>query len=113
MEFIGWYTVSLHPTASHIALQNQFTAYSSNPLLLILQSGGAPGLTQQIENQALPIKVYEPTVEIRERKSRSMFIEVGYKVETGEAERIAVDWTAKGGAGGGSRMCLSVLWGHY
>lgn len=52
-------------------------------------------------------------MEIRERKSRSMFIEVGYKVETGEAERIAVDWTAKGGAGGGSRMCLSVLWGHY
>lgn len=108
MEFIGWYTVSPHPTASHIALQNQFTAYSSNPLLLILQSGGVPGVTQQVENQPLPIKVYEPTVEIRERKSRSMFIEVGYKIETGEAERIAVDWTAKGGARGGSRTCLPI-----
>ena len=38
-----------------------------------------------------------------------MFIEVGYKVETGEAERIAVDWTSKGGAGGGSCTCLSIL----
>lgn len=32
-----------------------------------------------------------------------MFIETPFKVETGEAERIAVDWTAKGGGGSTSR----------
>ena len=53
--------------------------------------------------QSLPLKAYEPTIEMRDRKSRSVFIEATYSVETGEAERIAVDWTAKGGSGGTSR----------
>ena len=52
--------------------------------------------------QSLPFKAYEPTIEIRDRKTRSVFIEASYSVETGEAERIAVDWTAKGGSGGTS-----------
>ena len=50
----------------------------------------------------LPIKAYEPIVEIRDRTSRSLFVEVHFTVETGEAERIAVDWASKGGAGGTS-----------
>jgi COP9 signalosome complex subunit 6 len=56
-----------------------------------------------ITGQTLPFKAYEPTIEIRDKKTRSVFIEAPYKVETGEAERIAVDWTAKGGGGSTSR----------
>jgi len=52
--------------------------------------------------QTLPLKAYEPTIELRDRKSRSVYIEVPYNVETGEAERIAVDWTARGGGSGTS-----------
>lgn len=37
----------------------------------------------------------------RDRKSRTVYIEAPYKIETGEAERIAVDSTAKGGEGTG------------
>ena len=48
------------------------------------------------EAQSLPIKIYEPTVEIRDRRSRSIFIEVNFAIETTEAERIAVDFSAKG-----------------
>lgn len=55
--------------------------------------------------QTLPFKAYEPSVEIRDRKTRSVFIEASFSVETGEAERIAVDWTAKGGATGTSCKC--------
>ena len=51
----------------------------------------------------LPIKAYEPTIEIRDRSSRSVYIEAPFTVETGEAERIAVDTTARGGEGGTSR----------
>ncbi|KAH6917589.1 maintenance of mitochondrial structure and function-domain-containing protein [Coprinopsis sp. MPI-PUGE-AT-0042] len=101
LEFIGWYSVALKPTAKHIALHEQFTGYCSTPLLLLLQPalalGGGPS------SQTLPFKAYEPTVEIKERTSRSVFVEVPYGVETGEAERIAVDWTARGG---GSRTSL-------
>jgi len=104
LEFIGWYSVAPRPTATHIALHEQFTNYSPTPLLLLLHpstvlSTPAPSSTNA---QTLPFKAYEPTIEIRDRKSRSVFIEASYNVQTGEAERIAVDWTARGGGGGTS-----------
>ncbi|KAN0100808.1 Maintenance of mitochondrial structure and function domain containing protein [Tylopilus felleus] len=99
LEFIGWYTVAPTPTSRHIALQEQFTGYCSTPLLLLLQPSSSAPSSSDITGQTLPFKAYEPSVEIRDKKTRSVFIEASYKVETGEAERIAVDWTAKGGGG--------------
>jgi len=99
LDFIGWYTVTSSPTTNHISLHDEFVAYTPTPILLVL----SPSSTQeQKDSQALPFKAYEPTVEIRDRKSRTVFVDAPYKVETGEAERIAVDWTAKGGSGGSS-----------
>ncbi|KAI0067950.1 COP9 signalosome subunit 6 [Artomyces pyxidatus] len=103
LEFIGWYTVAAEPTPRHIALHEQFTAYSSTPLLLLLQPSASAGPgSSDVTAQHLPLKAYEPTIEIRDRTSRSVFIEAPFSVETGEAERIAVDWTARGGEGGTS-----------
>jgi COP9 signalosome complex subunit 6 len=100
LEFIGWYTVASHPTLRHIALHEQFSAYCSTPLLLILQPTDTLGVN--VTPGHLPIKAYEPTIEIRDRSSRSVYIEAPFTVETGEAERIAVDTTARGGEGGTS-----------
>ncbi|KAF8971424.1 COP9 signalosome subunit 6 [Flammula alnicola] len=102
LEFIGWYTITPKPTARHIALHEQFTGYCSTPLLLILQPSLALVSSTDVNAQTLPFKAYEPTIELRDRKSRSVYIEVPYNVETGEAERIAVDWTARGGGSGTS-----------
>ncbi|KAF8202942.1 maintenance of mitochondrial structure and function-domain-containing protein [Pholiota molesta] len=102
LEFIGWYTVTARPTPQHIALHEQFTGYCSTPLLLILQPSLALTSSTDVNAQTLPFKAYEPTIELRDRKSRSVYIEVPYNVETGEAERIAVDWTARGGGSGTS-----------
>lgn len=71
-------------------------------MLLILQPMLAFVSGSDVNAQTLPFKAYEPSIEIKERISRSVFIEVPYKVETGEAERIAVDWTAKGSGSGTS-----------
>ncbi|KAG5648221.1 hypothetical protein DXG03_006178 [Asterophora parasitica] len=101
LEFIGWYTVAPQPTSRHIAFHEQFTGYCSTPLLLVLQPN-INLVSASVNAQTLPFKAYEPSVEIRDRKSRSVFIEVPYNVETGEAERIAVDWTARGGGSGTS-----------
>ncbi|KAI0274854.1 COP9 signalosome subunit 6 [Gloeopeniophorella convolvens] len=101
LEFIGWYTVAIRPTSKHITLHEQFSAYSSTPLLLILQPTAALG-GANIASGHLPLKAYEPTIEIRDRSSRSVYIEAPFNVETGEAERIAVDTTARGGEGGTS-----------
>ncbi|KAE9392708.1 hypothetical protein BT96DRAFT_830258 [Gymnopus androsaceus JB14] len=102
LELIGWYTVAPIPTRRHIELHSQFTGYCSTPLLLLLQPsttlvGSADGTSQN-----LPFKAYEQTFEMKDRTSRSVFVEAAYNVETGEAERIAVDWTAKGGGSGTS-----------
>lgn len=86
----------------------KFTVYSSTPLLLIMQPSTVFAKAADASGQSLPLKAYEPTVEIRDRKSRSVFIEASYSVETGEAERIAVDWAAKGGEGGTSRESCNV-----
>ncbi|KIK05552.1 hypothetical protein K443DRAFT_675110 [Laccaria amethystina LaAM-08-1] len=102
LEFIGWYTVAPKPTTRHIALHDQFTGYCSTPLLLILQPTLAMISSTDVNAQTLPFKAFEPSIEIRDRKSRSVYIEVPYNVETGEAERIAVDWTARGGGSGTS-----------
>ena len=79
--------------------------YTSTPILLILQPDSAPGSEG---SHSLPLKAYEPTVEIRDRTTRNVFVEAAFNVQTGEAERIAVDWTAKGGEGGTS--CESLSW---
>ena len=71
-------------------------------MLLILQPSLALISSSDVNAQTLPFKAYEPTIELRDRKSRSVYIEVPYTVETGEAERIAVDWTARGGGSGTS-----------
>ena len=83
----------------------QFSLYCSNPLLLILQPIQTVGVNVTLGH--LPIKAYEPTIEIRDRAPRSVYIEAPFNVETGEAERIAVDTTARGGEGGTSRTFTS------
>ncbi|KAF9535487.1 COP9 signalosome subunit 6 [Crepidotus variabilis] len=102
LEFIGWYTVTAKPTAKHIAFHEQFTTHCSTPLLLILQPSLALVSSTDVNAQTLPFKAYEPSIEMKERTSRSVYMEVSYNVETGEAERIAVDWTARGGGSGTS-----------
>jgi COP9 signalosome complex subunit 6 len=111
LEVIGWYTVSPLPTPVHIAMVPQFSTYTQNPLLLLLQPGipntAQTSKTQQKQpQQQLPLSLYEPTLGLG--TSKTMLIKVEYKVETGEAERIAVDWSSKGGEGGGSCTSRSI-----
>jgi len=70
--------------------------------LLLLQSNITLAGSADGSSQSLPFKAYEPSFEIKDNRSRAVFIEAAFNVETGEAERIAVDWTAKGGGSGTS-----------
>ena len=53
-------------------------------------------------NGELPIKVYESVVEMVQGETTNFFVPAGYKIETGEAERIAVDHASKAGAESGT-----------
>ncbi|KAF8832632.1 hypothetical protein HHX47_DHR1001384 [Lentinula edodes] len=102
VEIVNTFELVLEDDGEEIDHSFLFTGYCSTPLLLILQPtanliGSVDGTSQN-----LPFKAYEQTIEIKDRTSRSVFVEASYTVETGEAERIAVDWTAKGGGSGTS-----------
>ncbi|QRW27186.1 COP9 signalosome complex subunit 6 [Rhizoctonia solani] len=97
LEFLGWYTYAPVPSQLHADLSEQFNTYTSSPLLLMLTP--TPKEAQGSQLETLPILAFEPTIEIKDRKSRTVFAEVSWRIQTGEAERIAVDWTARGGGG--------------
>jgi len=99
LDFLGWYTVHPHPTSTHLAIHTQFAAYTESPLFLVLSPSAITNASEDI-----PLHAYEAAVEIVERKSRTVLVEVGWKVETGEAERISVDWVARGGGEGGGSL---------
>jgi COP9 signalosome complex subunit 6 len=58
----------------------------------------------------LPVTMYESELHIVNEQPTLLFVKVPYKIETGEAERIAVDHVAKisptGGGGSGSQRKL-------
>lgn len=65
----------------------QFYEYNETPLFLQLSkhSGG----------KDLPVTIYETTVEIIDNEPVTVLVKAAYEIETGEAERVAVDHAAQ------------------
>ncbi|KAF9116413.1 COP9 signalosome complex subunit 6 [Mortierella sp. AM989] len=88
-DFLGWYSIGHKPTTVDIDVLQQLTVYNESPLFLQLDPNEIP-----TPARSLPITVYESIVDIVDNQPQPMFIKAAYKVETGEAERIAVDHVA-------------------
>ncbi|KAF9954016.1 hypothetical protein BGZ65_004294 [Modicella reniformis] len=88
-DFLGWYTVGHKPTMIDIDILQQLMVYNESPLFLQLDPNEIP-----TPARSLPITLYESIVDIVDNQPQPMFIKAAYKVETGEAERIAVDHVA-------------------
>ncbi|KAF9437070.1 COP9 signalosome complex subunit 6 [Entomortierella beljakovae] len=84
-DFLGWYSTGHRPTSVDINL----TGYNESPLFLQLDPNEIP-----TPARSLPITLYESIVDIVDNQPQPMFIKAPYKIETGEAERIAVDHVA-------------------
>lgn len=52
-------------------------------------------------SKEFPVTIYESTMDMVQDQVRLVFVKVSYKVETGEAERVAVDHVAKPSVNGG------------
>lgn len=52
-------------------------------------------------SKEFPVTIYESTMDMVQDQVRLVFVKVSYKVETGEAERVAVDHVAKPSVSGG------------
>lgn len=100
LDLLGWYTVGDVPTPQDLAIHKQLFAYNETPLLLQLHQTVTSFENAEV-NGELPIRVYESVVELVQGETTNFFVPAGYKIETGEAERIAVDYASKAGAESG------------
>ncbi|UZJ55425.1 hypothetical protein CBS101457_004745 [Exobasidium rhododendri] len=99
-EFLGWYSIGHLPQPSDMDIHKQLIEYNESPLFLQL-SPGPSSLSRAKAGGELPIAIYETHVEMPDAQSSGtsgpamFFRPASYHVETGEAERIAVDHTSK------------------
>ncbi|SPO21246.1 related to COP9 signalosome complex subunit 6 [Ustilago trichophora] len=100
LDLLGWYTIGDVPTPQDLEIHKQLLAYNETPLFVQLHQTVASFENAEV-NGELPIRVYESVVELVQGETTNFFIPAGYKIETGEAERIAVDHASKAGAESG------------
>ncbi|KAM3417010.1 COP9 signalosome complex subunit 6 [Cercospora zeina] len=80
------------PTSAHLPILQQVKALTGSDSVMLLLFH--PETVEGLQGGKLPISLYE-TVE--EGDNNVKFRELAYDVETGDAERIGVDFVAKGG----------------
>eukprot|EP01121_Diplochlamys_sp_Union-15-3_P003353 TRINITY_DN131_c0_g1_i3.p1 TRINITY_DN131_c0_g1~~TRINITY_DN131_c0_g1_i3.p1 ORF type:complete len:235 (+),score=27.77 TRINITY_DN131_c0_g1_i3:70-774(+) len=103
-EFLGWYSTGSSVKKADIAIQKQVMAFNESPLYLLLSPIVPP------QARELPLTLYESEVKMVDDTPTLVFTRINYKIETGDAERIAVDHVANvGGASANVSMLTSHL----
>jgi len=98
-EILGWYSTGKNVETYDVQIHQQVEQYNESPLYLLLNPDPAPG------SRELPLSVLETKVTIvGDEKPTVTFQKVPYRVETTEAERIAVDHLQNVSAGGRSLL---------
>ncbi|GAA5798105.1 COP9 signalosome subunit 6 [Helicostylum pulchrum] len=90
LDFMGWYSLGPKPTESDLKLHEQFLQVNDSALFLQMDPNALSGGEREF-----PIDIYESIIDMVDERTRLVFIKSTYKVETGEAECIAVDHVAK------------------
>jgi len=88
-DLLGWYSTGSECKPKDIEIHNQFIPFNESPLYLLLDP-----VASKINTRGLPITLYESELRIIKDEPTMLFSKVQYKIETGEAERIAVDHVA-------------------
>jgi COP9 signalosome complex subunit 6 len=105
-DMLGWYSTGTECKPADIEIHTQFMPFNESPLYLLLDP--VPSKV----NQGLPIQLFESELRIINDEPTLLFSKVAYKIETGEAERIAVDHVARVTASGsaeGSQLAVQML----
>lgn len=89
LDVVGWYTVGQEPTTDDSDLHRQISALVDTCVFLLFQPDIPSG------SQNLPIQTYESSL-VEDTSGQAFFVQLPYNVETGEAERIAVDGATRG-----------------
>jgi len=87
-ELLGWYSTSANIQSYDMDVHQQIMKFNESPLYLILDPAS-------ILSRELPISLLEAGIKIENDTPVLRFAKVTYKIETTDAERIAVDHVAK------------------
>ncbi|KAI9336530.1 maintenance of mitochondrial structure and function-domain-containing protein [Obelidium mucronatum] len=88
-DLLGWYSVGAQPTEADLAVHKQILEHNESPLFIQLNPIINPVAKE------LPLAVYESVVDLDNGGNVLKFAKSKYKIETGEAERIALDHVAR------------------
>jgi len=91
-ELLGWYSTSSNIQSYDMEVHQQIMKFNESPLYLILDP-------LSILSRELPISLLEAGIKIENDQPVLRFAKVTYKIETTDAERIAVDHVARTNSG--------------
>jgi len=107
-DILGWYSTGSRVQDVDLHLHKQIEPFNEAPLYLMLDTN--PGQ----EVREVPITIYESEVKIINEKPQVLFGHINYKIETGDAERLAVDHVARtGGPTDGSSQLTAHLFSMH
>jgi len=87
-ELLGWYSTSSNIQSIDMDVHQQIMKFNESPLYLILDP-------TSMKSRELPLTLLEAGIKIENDQPILRFQKVTYKIETTDAERIAVDHVAK------------------
>jgi len=109
-DMLGWYSTGSECKPKDLEIHNQFIPFNESPLYLLLDP-----IASKVNTRGLPITLYESELRIINDEPTMLFSKVQYKIETGEAERIAVDHVAHvtpTGGEAGSQLTAHLMGTH-
>jgi COP9 signalosome complex subunit 6 len=90
-EMLGWYTLANDciATPSHMSIHRGMCAFNEVPLFLLMNHSPEPDAKQ------LPLSIFEAEMHIIHDVPTQIFVDIDFKLETAQAERVAVDQVTK------------------
>ena len=90
-ELLGWYTLTNgnQVLPVHMSTHRDMMAFNEAPLFLLMNYAPEPDAKQ------LPLSIYEAEVHVIHDAPTQIFVDIPFKLETAQAERVAVDQITK------------------
>lgn len=97
---MGWYSNGNAIRPNDIHLQKQMEIYNESSLYLLLDTN------PDVHVNEIPISIYESQLKVVNDEPTTIFVKIEYKIESGDAERLAVDHIARFSSGSTSILNL-------
>lgn len=87
-KLIGWYSFGVKPTADHRKIHTMISGYAEDPIFLLINQEAL------VDSDLLPLSVYHG-VSVGSSKTSADFVDVSFRIETSDVEKLALDHITK------------------